>query len=91
MKTQEELARYIAYNGALDYTPDMVRCDPSRQDEISYIANYLCGFANERIAINYMNGFTQYEEAFLDNVSYNSIESVPVIVRAIQIHLQNKR
>ena len=61
--------------------------DPSVS--VEEIAWSLCG-VNENIAIEYMKGCIE-ERAFLDNVSYNSESSYPKILRAVQLHLSNRK
>ena len=88
---KNKLVEYISTSNGLDYTPDMVGCDPSRQDEIKHIALALCGTANYNLADNFMMGTSSHAriEAFFENVSYNGVNSNPIIVKAIQLHLFN--
>ncbi len=88
---QEKLAQYVATPYGLNYKPSDVNCDPSRQDEVLYIAQHLCGGANKELAIAFMINSRDETNTklFFENVSFNGANSDKVIVRAIQIHLQN--
>jgi len=91
MKTvKDELLKYLTSDNSLSYSPSMVNCDPSKHDEIRKIAQHLCGIAGEDMAISFIRGSKKYEDSFLTNVSFNGVDSIPIIIRAIQLHLQNK-
>jgi len=83
------LAIYVAQPNGLMYTPKLVNCDPSRQDEILHIAQFLSG-ENTNLAIKFMNGSLDSAPAFINSLRSNGERSNPVIVKAIQLHLQNK-
>jgi hypothetical protein len=53
------------------------------------IAEYLCGTSGRIMAINFMVGYGDGEE-FINNVAYNSEDSIPVIIKAIQLHYMNE-
>ncbi len=83
---EKKLAEYLKEDNALSYTPEMVGHKSGYTDEIRKINAYLCGMSN--IASIFMNNPSNAEE-FFNNVKFNGVESTPVIVRAIQIALQN--
>jgi len=56
--------------------------------EVRAIALELCGGANEKIAVEFMTEGNCIEE-FFNNVSYNSEQSIPLIMRAINLAYVN--
>ena len=85
--TERKLAEFITGKGALAYTPEMVGHKSGLTDEIRKIDEFLNRADN--CASQFMVDGGK-EELFLDEVSYHSAKELPVIIRAIQISLQNR-
>lgn len=90
-RLHKELVKYLSEDNALQYDPKEVGHKSGYTDELKKIALYLCGGANFQIAFDFMEGSQSNIDEFFDNVKFNGKHSVPVIVKAIQIHIWNRK
>jgi hypothetical protein len=86
----EALPILLSFDNSLDYNDkadalyEKMPCTtPTKR-----IALTLCGNAHKTMARLFMDGYDMPN--FIDNVAHNSEESIPLIVKAIQLHFANK-
>lgn len=87
----EKLYEYIKKSSSSIYNPEKVGYKSGYNDELKCIARFLCGIANWELAYDFMEGSSYYAQSFFDNVEYNGPNSNPIIRRAIEIHLMNRK
>ena len=90
-RVQEELVNYLMKDNSLEYDPKIVGHKSGYTDELKKIALHLCGGANFQVAFDFMEGSKSMIDPFFDNVKFNGKESNPIIVKAIQLHLWNRK
>lgn len=86
----DKLAHYVSQPNGLDYTRALVgHITHIEEDEIELINSSLCGAGNHAYCFM-VNPTLVNAEAFFNNVRHNGPRSNSIIVRAIQIALQNQ-
>lgn len=82
----EALTILMAHPNSLDYKKKF----NSQFEEERDLAFELCGVASKSLAMDFMKGFPLSSNAFFNNVSYNNDSSIPLVMRAIDISLENR-
>jgi len=90
LNVQDALVILLTSPNALDYNElaEELYNDMPNTTPIQRLASTLCGTSNKIMASMFMNGSDMPQ--FIDNVAYNSNDSIPLIVKAIQLHYMNK-
>lgn len=86
MSIEEAVMFLLTFEESLQYNKaKLLKLYHPGTSEETCIALRLCGTSGEKLALGFMQG--KYVKQFLLNVSFCTDCSIPLIMRAIQIHL----
>lgn len=85
------LSILMSADNALDYNKEkLIEQYCKGGSELSALALTLCGYANEELVYEFVEKGTKIKE-FLKNVACNDKESIPLIIRVINLAYINQR
>lgn len=85
---EEAIIALLSHPNALKYDKDALTKRFTKEfTEEKMLALSLCGTANGHIALGFMKGTKSAIKPFLANVADNGEQSIPLIIRAINIRL----
>jgi hypothetical protein len=83
---EEAVMLLLSFDNALSYNKEALLEKYVTEEEAIAIALFLCGTSGCELVHAFIDGHRLQE--FLANVAYNAVESVPYILRAIQLRRQ---